>query len=59
MSNTFGVWEVEVTDQFKDWWSTLADEQQRAITNRVEVLAERGPDLGHLLIESTPRGINR
>ena len=51
MSNTFGVWEVEVTDQFKDWWSTLADEQQRAITNRVEVLAERGPDLGRPIVD--------
>jgi hypothetical protein len=40
------VWEVEVTAEFVDWWLTLTIEQQEAVTDRVDVLAERGPDLG-------------
>jgi len=40
------VWEIEVTDQFDEWWSTLTDDQREAVTDRVDVLAERGPDLG-------------
>jgi hypothetical protein len=45
------VWEVEVTDEFVDWWSTLTIEQQEAVTDRVDVLAERGPDLGRPLVD--------
>jgi hypothetical protein len=36
------VWEVEVTDQFADWWRSLASDQQEAVTDRVDLLAERG-----------------
>jgi hypothetical protein len=36
------VWEVEVTDEFVDWWSTLTIERQEAVTDRIDVLA------GHL-----------
>lgn len=44
-------WEVEVTDQFIEWWSALSDVQQRAVTDRVDLLAERGPDLGRPLVD--------
>lgn len=45
------VWEVEVTDEFVDWWSTLTIEQQEAVTDRIDVLAERGPDLGRPIVD--------
>jgi hypothetical protein len=46
-----GVWEVEVTDEFVDWWSTLTIEQQEAVTDRIDALAERGPDLGRPIVD--------
>src|SRR5260221_12963410 len=38
-------WNVEYTDEFGAWWSTLADGIQDDITAIVEVLMERGPQL--------------
>lgn len=40
------MWVVEVTDQFRDWWATLAVDQRVSLTDRVDLLAVRGPDLG-------------
>lgn len=45
------VWEVEVTDEFVDWWSTLTIEQQEAVTDRIDELAERGPDLCRPIVD--------
>ena len=45
------MWEIEVTDQFDEWWSTLTDDQRQAVTDRVDVLAARGPDLGRPIVE--------
>ena len=45
------MWEIEVTDQFDEWWSTLTDDQREAVTDRVDVLAERGPDLGRPIVD--------
>ena len=45
------MWEVEATDQFLDWWEQLTAEQQEAITDRVGLLAERGPDLGRPVVD--------
>lgn len=45
------VWEIEVTDQFLDWWHALTDVQREALTDRVELLAERGPDLGRPVVD--------
>jgi hypothetical protein len=47
----WAVLEVEVTDQFIDWWSTLSDAQREAVTDRVDLLAERGPDLGRPVVD--------
>ena len=52
MVHTGVVWEVEVTDEFVDWWSTLTIEQQEAVTDRIDVLAERGPDLGRPIVDN-------
>ena len=38
-------WQVEYTDQFKEWWATLSDEQQEDLAATVELLMERGPAL--------------
>ena len=46
MAHTIEVWEVEVTDQFRDWWVTLSVDQRVALTDRVDLLIVRGPDLG-------------
>jgi len=45
------VWDVEVTDQFVEWWSTLTDDQREAVTARVDLLGERGPDLGRPVVD--------
>lgn len=40
------LWEVEVTDEFVGWWDGLDADQRESVTDRVDLLAERGPDLG-------------
>ena len=51
MTHTLVVWDVEVTDQFLDWWTLLSDAQREALTVRVDLLSERGPDLGRPVID--------
>jgi hypothetical protein len=36
-------WEVEYTDEFGQWWETLAASDQQAITTAVEQLIADGP----------------
>jgi hypothetical protein len=38
----FLMWDVEVTDQFIEWWDTLSVEEQEAISAAVELLQQRG-----------------
>ena len=38
-------WEVEYTDEFGQWWRELSEGQQDALTARVELLMEHGPNL--------------
>lgn len=45
-------WEVEFTDQFEDWWRTLTEKEQDAITAAVEVLEERGPGLARPSVDT-------
>lgn len=51
MAHSTSVWDVEVTDQFVEWWSTLTDDQREAVTARVDLLGERGPDLGRPVVD--------
>ena len=44
-------WEVEITDQFRDWWDELTADQQESVTDRVLLLAERGPALGRPVVD--------
>ena len=45
------MWEVEVTDQFAEWWQNLSADQQESVTDRVDLLADRGPDLGRPVVD--------
>lgn len=45
------MWEVEVTDELKDWRQELSDVQREALTERIDLLAECGPDLGRPIVD--------
>jgi hypothetical protein len=45
------MWEVEVTDQFLEWWDALSADQQETAAARVDLLAERGPELGRPVVD--------
>jgi hypothetical protein len=45
------VWEVEVTDEFRDWYEALTEADQEPIRAAVEVLEQRGPSLGRPLVD--------
>lgn len=49
------MWEVEFTDQFEHWWTDLDIAQQEALTDRIDLLAERGPDLGRPVVDRISR----
>ena len=38
--------EIEYTEEFGDWWSRLSEEEQVSIAASVQLLEERGPNLG-------------
>lgn len=40
------IWEVEYTDDFGDWWAMLSESEQESIAASVQLLEERGPNLG-------------
>ncbi|MYC22582.1 MAG: addiction module toxin RelE [Caldilineaceae bacterium SB0662_bin_25] len=39
-------WEVEFTNEFGEWWKEISLADQRSIGAGVELLEERGPELG-------------
>jgi len=39
-------WEVEFIDEFEEWWHTLTETEQGKVDARVNLLMERGPNLG-------------
>ena len=38
-------WEVEVTEEFKEWWESLDEDEQESVTASVTLLEELGPNL--------------
>jgi hypothetical protein len=44
------MWEVEVTDEFRDWYEDLSEGEQAPIMAAVELLQQRGPSLGRPLV---------
>jgi hypothetical protein len=39
-------WEVEYTDEFEEWWDSLSEEVQDAVSHSVGLLEQFGPHLG-------------
>jgi hypothetical protein len=39
-------WDVEYTDEFEDWWKSLSENEQEDVSASVQLLEERGPNLG-------------
>lgn len=40
------MWEVEYTDEFEAWWSSLTEDEQVSVSASVQLLEARGPSLG-------------
>jgi hypothetical protein len=40
------MWNVEVTDEFEQWWTTLSVKQQEALAQSIGLLEINGPQLG-------------
>lgn len=45
--NEIMLWEVEYTEEFREWWIELTSRQQDAIESKVDMLSHLGPDLGY------------
>jgi hypothetical protein len=41
----YGMWEIEFTDEFEDWWNTLDPQEQESLAASVELLRQIGPQL--------------
>jgi hypothetical protein len=39
-------WEIEFTEEFREWWNTLREKEQGAIDASVKLLEEFGRDWG-------------
>lgn len=46
------MWEVEFTDEFEEWYSTLSEEEQDSVVARVELLETAGPGLGRPVVDN-------
>jgi hypothetical protein len=46
------MWEIEVTDQFRDWYGVVTDDDAQAINDAVDVLQQQGPSLGRPLVDT-------
>lgn len=44
-------WEVEVTDEFTGWYSSLTAEEQDEVIARVDLLEAGGPGLGRPVVD--------
>ncbi len=38
-------WQIEYTDEFEEWWSSLNEEEQEAVATSVGLLEKLGPNL--------------
>lgn len=41
------MWEIEYTDEFEEWWSSLTQEEQESVSASVGLLEQCGPQLKH------------
>jgi hypothetical protein len=40
-------WEIECTDEFEVWWTSLTEDEQESVAASVRLLEVRGPNLGY------------
>jgi hypothetical protein len=40
------MWDVEYTDEFREWWDALDEDEQDSVAASVGLLEEQGPHLG-------------
>jgi hypothetical protein len=45
-------WEIEVSDEFKEWYDSLTDEECGSVHNVIEALAAVGPALGRPQVDT-------
>jgi hypothetical protein len=45
MEYTLAMWEVEYTDEFREWWDSLSWDEQAVIDSGVTLIEQRGPSL--------------
>ncbi|HEY6448979.1 MAG TPA: type II toxin-antitoxin system RelE/ParE family toxin [Acidobacteriaceae bacterium] len=45
-------WDVEVSDEFRDWYEALGAEEQDSVAYSVNLLRFSGPDLGRPFVDS-------
>ena len=46
------MWNVEVTDEFKDWFNSLREDEQSSVTASVDLLEIKGPSLGRPQVDT-------
>jgi hypothetical protein len=46
------MWDIELTDQFIEWWDSLTVGEQDPIEAAIDVLELRGPGLGRPLVDT-------
>jgi len=52
MTYTTGVWEIELTDEAREWVLSLDQEDRAAITGSIDLLEQLGPNLGRSAVDS-------
>ncbi|MGH7179602.1 MAG: type II toxin-antitoxin system RelE/ParE family toxin [Tepidisphaeraceae bacterium] len=45
-------WNVEITDEYHQWFQTLANDQQDAVRSDIALLEKMGPSLGRPYVDS-------
>ena len=45
-------WDVEGTDEFKEWFLRLTDAEDRAVSEAIDALIETGPALGRPFVDT-------
>ncbi|GAA1867790.1 type II toxin-antitoxin system RelE/ParE family toxin [Myceligenerans crystallogenes] len=44
-------WDIQATDEFRQWFNTLDRDTKLQLTDAIDLLAERGPQLGQPLVD--------
>jgi hypothetical protein len=55
MEYTLAMWEVEYTNDFREWWDSLSWDEQAVIDSGVTLIEQRGPSLPYPYSSSVKR----